>query len=86
MFGFIYPGERGRVPPWVIRELIDRLQREFDSANQPDGSLCQGNLLSPTEYQIDVEEWGYRDARLPPHGELTAAQIEQWTEGVREGR
>jgi Uncharacterised nucleotidyltransferase len=86
MFGFAYPGERGRVPEWVTRVLIARLQREYDSANDREGSLCQGTLLSPTEYQIDVEEWGYRDPRLPPHGDLTTEQIGQWTEGVREGR
>jgi len=86
MFCFVYPGERGRIPDWVMQELIGRLQREREPAKKPDGSLCQGTLLSPTEYQIDVEEWGYRDPRLPPVGDLTPAQIEQWTEGVREGK
>jgi hypothetical protein len=86
MFGFVYPGERDGVPEWVMHELIGRVQRECDSANRPEGSLCQGTLLSPTEYQIDVEEWGCRDPRLPPYGRLTPEQIEQWTEGVREGR
>jgi hypothetical protein len=86
MFGFVYPGERGRVPEWVMHELTDRLQRECDSADKPEGSLCRGTLLTPTEYQIDVDEWGYRDPRLPPQGGLSPEQIEQWTEGVREGR
>ena len=84
MFGFVYPSERGRVPDCVMRELIGRLQRDCASAQEAE--LCQGPLLSPTEYQIDVEEWGYRDPRLPPHGDLTPEQIEAWTEGVREGR
>jgi len=86
MFGYVYPGERGRIPQWVMRELIGRLQQEFDSADDQDGSLCLGPLLSPTAYEIDIEEWGYRDPRLPPHGDLTPEQIEQWTEGVRAGR
>jgi hypothetical protein len=84
MFGFVYPGEREHVPDWVMRELIGRLQCECEAAQG--GRMCQGPLLSPTEYQTDVEEWGYRDPRLPPHGELTPEQIETWTEGVREGR
>lgn len=86
MFGFVYPGERGRIPEWVMRVLVSRLQRECDSAEEPEGSLCQGTLLSPTEYQTDVEERGYRDPRLSPYGKLTPDQIDQWTEGVREGR
>jgi hypothetical protein len=84
MFGFVYPAERGRIPDWVMRDLTGRLQREYQSA--AGNRLCQGPLLSPTEYQIDVEEWGYRDPRLPPDGDLTPEQIEQWTEGVHEGR
>lgn len=86
MFGYVYPGERGHVPQWLMRELIGRLRKELDSADEPEGSLCLGPLLSPTAYETDVEEWGYRDPRLPPDGDLTPGQIEQWTEGVREGR
>jgi len=86
MFGYVYPGERDRIPGWVMHELIRRLQRESGSREKWANSLCQGPLLSPTEYRIDIEEWGYRDARLPPDGELTPGQIEQWTEGVIAGR
>jgi hypothetical protein len=35
---------------------------------------------------VDVEEWGYRDARLPPAGAMTPAQVEDWMAGVLAGR
>jgi hypothetical protein len=84
MFGFVYPANRGKVPRWVIEELLDRLRAEERSP--PGEPVCQGTLLSPTQYLVDVEQWGYRDARLPPFGDMTPAQVEHWTEGVIEGR
>jgi len=85
MFGYVYPSERGAIPDWVLRELAGRLQAEAraDGAAEP---VCQGTLLSPTQYRIDVEQWGYRDARLPPHGAMTPEQIDTWTEGVIAGK
>ena len=65
--------------------LLDRLKTE--EGEQPPGEpVCQGTLLSPTQYLIDVEQWGYRDARLRPFGPLTPEQVEHWTEGVIEGK
>jgi hypothetical protein len=84
MFGFIYPADRTKVPRWVTEELLERLHaEERDGPGEP---VCRGTLLSPTQYLIDVEQWGYRDARLPPYGTMTPEQIEHWTEGVIEGR
>jgi hypothetical protein len=85
LFGYVYPSERDAVPAWVLRELTARLWHEF-RAEAPDEPLCQGTLLSPTQYLIDVRQWGYRDARLPPWGRMTPEDIEQWTEGVQTGR
>jgi hypothetical protein len=84
MFGFVYPADRATVPRWVMKELLDRLEAE--DGNEPGEPVCRGTLLSPTQYLIDVEQWGYRDARLPPFGGLTPEEIEHWTEGVIEGR
>jgi hypothetical protein len=85
MYNFVYPADRDKVPRSVLRDLLDRMRTEdFDRpADQP---VCRGTLLSPTQYLIDVEQWGYHDARLPPFGPLTREQIEHWTEGVIEGR
>lgn len=63
LFGFIYPGERSRVPPWVMQELLARLQEELAARPEADDS-CRGTLLSITQYKVDVESWGFRDARI----------------------
>jgi hypothetical protein len=81
-FGFIYPGERHRIPPFVMRELISRLQDETapDSAAGVADHLCGGTLLSRLQYLIDVRERGYRDARLVPEGgAMTQEQIDEWS-------
>ncbi|HXE58972.1 MAG TPA: hypothetical protein VNK43_13310 [Gemmatimonadales bacterium] len=78
LFGFIYPSERGRIPDWVIRSLMAQLEEETSGA-APRERVCQGTLLSWAQYLVDVEEWGYADARLPPHGRLTPEQVDHWT-------
>jgi hypothetical protein len=61
-FRFAYPAERDTVPGWVLRGLCSRLDRQLaDPA--PGGRVCRGPLLSPHDYQIDLIEWGYLDAR-----------------------
>lgn len=81
LFGFIYPSERSRIPDWILSELISRLQDEM-KAEPPTELLCQGTLLSPMQYSIDVQSWGYEDARLPPRGSLSPQQIAQWTDSL----
>jgi hypothetical protein len=85
LFGFAYPAERDRVPGWVMRELAGRLHAEVKTA-PPDDRVCQGTLLAAAQYLPDVERWGYEDARLEPHGNLTPEQVEVWTDGVLTGR
>jgi len=65
LFSFIYPSEPGRIPPSVMRTLVDRLQSETRNPSSS-GRLCQGTLLSKAQYTIDIEHWGYQDARLLP--------------------
>jgi hypothetical protein len=63
LFGFIYPCERSRIPPSVIATLLDRLRLETHPPLTA-GRLCQGTLLSKAQYAIDIDRWGYQDARL----------------------
>jgi hypothetical protein len=65
LFGFIYPHERDGIPPAVTDALIDRLRSE-SQASPTAVRLCQGTLLSKAQYVIDIDRWGYQDARLPP--------------------
>lgn len=65
LFGYIYPGDRGRIPASVMEALLNRLQAEVHSPSTA-GRLCQGTLLSKAQYAIDIDQWGYQDARLLP--------------------
>jgi hypothetical protein len=81
LFGFVYPAESSRIPTWVMQELLHRLQGELHDPLPPD-QLCQGTLLSRAQYCIDINGWGYRDARLIPTGCMTAADIAHWTAAI----
>ncbi len=65
LFGFIYPGERSRIPRWVMEEFAKRLEQEVNAPPSRD-QTCHGTLLSNTQYKVDIELWGYRDARRFP--------------------
>jgi hypothetical protein len=81
LFGFVYPGERDVVPAWVIRELSNRLRQEIEEP-APAARICQGTLLSREQYLVDVDLWGYEDARLKPRGRMTAEEITHWTAAI----
>jgi len=81
LFGFIYPGERSLVPSSLIRELMARVQAELDVPTR-DSKVCQGTLLSRGQYLVDIDEWGYEDARLVPRGAMTPEQIAVWTAAI----
>lgn len=83
LFGFIYPAERGRVPAWVMRELLTRCDKELTVPPTPE-RVCQGTLLSRTQYLVDVREWGYADARLRPPSNMTDEHIAVWTDPTAE--
>lgn len=63
LFGFIYPGDRDRIPQWVMERLTERLTREGASPATGD-RLCRGTILSGEQYRPDVEEWGYEDVLM----------------------
>jgi hypothetical protein len=78
MFGFIFPSERSKVPVAVMEELSERLTKETRSpdAEEP---VCYGTLLSWSQYLGDVLSGSFRDARIRPHGNLTAEEVARWT-------
>lgn len=81
LFGFIYPGDRWRIPPWVMAELSGRLQRDLAEA-KPGEPVCCGTLLSRAQFLVDIERWGYRDARRLPPGTMTEGEIAAWTAAI----
>ena len=81
LFGFVYPGERTRIPRQVMTTLLDRLRGELTS-DADVGRLCQGTVVSRQQYLPDTLEWGYADGRLAPLGNMTVQQIEDWTAAI----
>jgi hypothetical protein len=81
LFGFIYPTERAKIPAPVMDDLLGRLQAEL---RQPAAAerLCQGTLISREQYLVDVERWGYADARLQPRGNMTRQDVDHWTAAI----
>lgn len=85
LFGFIYPGHRDRIPAWVVDELAERLRRETHAPPTDDG-ICFGTLLSREQYLVDVEQWGYQDARLAPVGNMSRRDTSTWTDAIPQER
>jgi hypothetical protein len=81
LFGFVYPGERDKVPTWVMNELMGRLQREL-AKPAPKTRITRGTLISRQQYLIDIDEWDYKDIRLEPNIKMTEDEIAAWTEGI----
>jgi hypothetical protein len=80
LFGFIYPSERRRIPEAVMRECVRLLEHELRHA--PSRRICRGTLLSRAQYLVDLELWGYEDARLAPHGSMTEEDASIWTAAI----
>jgi hypothetical protein len=82
LFGFIYPGERHRVPAWVMDRLLQKLAAEIAQPPAVDPHVCAGTLLSREQYLFDVEQLGYIDGRLTPASTMTPEDIQVWTEAI----
>lgn len=83
LFGFIYPGERHRIPRWVMETLLGRLSAELRDPHVTEtANVCSGTLLSREQYLHDVEQLGYIDGRLTPASTMTAEDVAVWTEAI----
>lgn len=80
LFGFIYPGERTKVPAAVMRELNARLETELE--HDASEHVCDGTVLSRSQYLTDIERWGYQDGRLVPRGSMDADDVARWTAAI----
>ena len=81
MFGFVYPSECASIPSWVMDQMLARLQTERSEPPRT-GRVCNGPLISRAQYLIDVEQWGYADARVGPQGMMSDAEVAQWTAAI----
>ena len=81
LFRFIYPADRARIPSWVMEELLGHLQNELRQT-PPSRWVCQGTLLTRSQYLPDIEQWGYQDARLFLDPPMSSEQVKIWTAPV----
>ncbi|MCY1562182.1 hypothetical protein D9M68_995400 [compost metagenome] len=83
LFGYIYPGERHRIPDWVMARLVERLTDEMHGPPAPsERHVCAGTLLSREQYLHDVEQAGYVDGRLTPASGMTERDVAVWTRDI----
>jgi hypothetical protein len=78
LFGFIYPGHRLQIPSWLMNELMRRLGLEM-STLPPHPQVCQGTLLSWSQYLVHTDRGDYEDARHIPRGTLTPQETRHVT-------
>jgi hypothetical protein len=93
LFGYIYPDERSRLPAGLFRLLLRRAEAMTTAAGSStglpgsdadvDGPLCNGTVLSRTQYVVDIEQWGYQDGRVEPAGSMTSEDAAAWTDAGR---
>jgi hypothetical protein len=59
-FRFIYPSEREKIPSWLMKELLSRLQHQFELPT-PKMKVCRGRMFSVADYTVDVTDLGCAD-------------------------
>ena len=59
-FRFVYPSERHLIPAWVMEELFARLKAQ-EAMPASSVKICRGRLVSPTDFVVDVSDWGFAD-------------------------
>ena len=81
LFRYVYPSEADAIPAWILRDLMQTETR------LPRGEkVCRGTYLSRAQYLVDVEQWGYADARLAPYGAMSARDWLLWTNAIDASR
>jgi hypothetical protein len=73
------------VPSSIMKDLFSRLAAELEVPTR-DSKVCQGTLLSRGQYLVDIDEWGYEDARQRPRGAMTPEQLAVWTAAIDQSK
>lgn len=81
LFGFIYPGEREKIPREILQKLLARVDEETAQGGTGE-RVCRGTLLSRSQYLVDIGDRGYADARVKPWGPLESEHVERWTAAI----
>lgn len=72
MFRYVYPGYREQIPMRVVKELLERAERDalVPAARDREHDTTRGTLISRFSFAIDVNEWGFRDLREEYIGQM----------------
>jgi len=81
LFGFIYPGDAHKVPRWVIDEIYATMNNEETGLED----VCRGTLLSRAQFLVDLERWGYKDARTEL-GIMRESAVHIWTAAIADSK
>ena len=83
LFGYIYPGERHRVPRWVMDTLLARLSRRDPPATGRGAAcLCRHAALARAVPARRGAARLSRDMCIAPFGPMTAWDVACWTEAI----
>ena len=63
-----------------MEDLLTRLWSEARTTGP--ARLCRGTLLSRQQYLVDVQDWGFRDARLEKRVQMSEKDIADWTDAI----
>ena len=69
---------RSRVPAPVMEDLLGRLTSEL-RASDSEEPVCNGTLLSWSQYLGDVLGGNFRDGRIRPYGNMSPEEVARWT-------
>jgi hypothetical protein len=61
-------------------DLTSRLRKEGPVSGNK--RLCRGTLLSRKQYLVDVQKWGFHDARLEERVDMDSQDITKWTKAI----
>jgi hypothetical protein len=78
LYRFVYPEDDGTHVNAAVGKLVDYLPRDLKPLTPSESPLCRGTLLSLLEYLPAIEQWGYRDARIKPDGNMTPVDVAHW--------
>ena len=79
LFGYVFPDQRHRIPDHVIDRLLQQVPNEDVKSSS---RICRGTLLSRQQYLRDIEERGFKDARLDDRVKMNDDDIARWTDGI----
>ena len=58
-FQFVYPSDKGLVPSWLFKDLLQLAEKQFDLPS-PVVRVCLGPLIDQTNYEVDIKEWDFK--------------------------